>query len=211
MRRLLATIGFALILLAVLAGPARASERITSYQVWLSVDGEGTLQVREVIAYDFGAAQRRGIYRDIPTTLRYDGTYDRRYPLSVEQVRVGGGSARGWSDAPWTTESVPGGMTRIKIGDPDRTVTGVHTYELAYRVDGALNTFADHLELYWNAIGTDWPAPIAAATVHARVPGTVLQVACFAGPDRSGLPCDRARSSGPGATFSQADIVGSRL
>ncbi|MGE5226121.1 MAG: DUF2207 domain-containing protein [Planctomycetaceae bacterium] len=206
MRRVFAISGLVLAALAVLAGPARAAERITDYRVWLTVGGDGALEVREVITYDFGTEQRHGIYRDIPTTLRYDGTYDRSYPLTVEQARIGEVSGAGSSDVAWTTESVSGGLTRIKIGDPDRTVTGVHTYELDYRVDGALNAFADHLELYWNAIGTDWPAPIAAATVHVQVPGRVLQVACFAGPDRSGLPCDHSRSAAAAATFSQADL-----
>ncbi len=38
-----------------------------------------------------------------------------------------------------------------------------------YRVRGAMNAFADHDELVWNAVGTEWPVPIdkASAVVHA--------------------------------------------
>ena len=52
------------------------------------------------------------------------------------------------------------GYERIKIGDPDRTISGEHTYDIRYRVKGALNGFEDHDELYWNAIG----APVGASS-----------------------------------------------
>jgi hypothetical protein len=86
--------------------------------------------------------------------FRYDDRYDRVYPLEVLGV--------------WTSAQTPGEYTledvdntlRIRIGDPDRTITGQHDYRIVYRVQGALNGFADHDELYWNAIGADWEVPI---------------------------------------------------
>ena len=81
----------------------------------------------------------------------------------------------------------------IKIGDPDQTVTGAHTYDIAYRVEGALNAFRDHDELYWNAIGDEWSVPIRGRDAStSRSPGTITQFTCFQGPTGSSLPCDDA-------------------
>ena len=68
----------------------------------------------ETIDYDFGPIRRHGIFRDIPTRLRYDDTYDRIYPLDVVEVRASEGTPAGYE-----VESAAGGITRIRIGDAD--------------------------------------------------------------------------------------------
>ena len=84
----------------------------------------------------------------------------------------------------------------MRIGDPNRTITGVHTYDISYTVKGALLPFADHDELNWDVIGHEWSVPInaAAATVHA--PATIERVACFSGPQGSRAGCDEASANG---------------
>jgi uncharacterized protein (TIGR04222 family) len=182
--------------------PARAaSERIPSYDVQLQIAANGDLHVVETIAYDFGSIQRHGIYRDIPTRLRFDETYDRLYPLHVDAVSASPGTPVGYA-----IEDAGGGMTRIKIGDPDRTVSGAHTYSIAYTVRGVMNAFQEHDELYWNAIGSDWPAPIEGATVRLTAPSPITDVACFAGPAGSSLSCDRAAARGHQAIFAQHQL-----
>jgi hypothetical protein len=173
-------------------------ERIRRYDVALTVDRAGELVVRETIDYDFGAAPRHGIFRVIPVRLRYDDRRDRIYPLQVTSVR----GSEGTPDE-FEVEDA-GNDKRIRIGDPDRTITGRHRYTIDYRVEGTLNGFADHDELYWNAIGSEWPVPVEEASVTVEVPATITQVACFAGPDRSSLPCASARADGRTATFSSA-------
>jgi uncharacterized protein (TIGR04222 family) len=178
--------------LALLAAPARAqtAEQILDYTVDVQIEAAGTLLVTEQIAYDFATEARHGILRDVPVRFRYDDRYDRVYPLKVLGV--------------WTSAQTPGEYTleevdnklRIRIGDPDQTITGQHDYRIVYRVQGALNGFADHDELYWNAIGTDWEVPIQQASVTVRAPAAIGQAACYAGPFGS------TRSCGPS---SQAD------
>ena len=92
---------------------------------------------------------------------------------------TGSGTSPG-TPAQFETEQ-SGSIFRIKIGDPNRTITGVHTYTITYRVRGALNPFADHDELYWNVTGNQWPVHIDRVRATATVPGPVLRVACFAG------------------------------
>ncbi len=187
--------------IAVAPAVRAADERITGYDVQIQIATNGDLHVIEQIDYDFGATEHHGIYRDVPTRLRYDDRYDRLFPLQVESVSGSPGTPTDYD-----VEDAGGGMTRIKIGDPDRTVTGEHRYTLAYTVQGAMNAFADHDELYWNAIGTDWSVPIDRASVRVATFGDVTGVACFAGPEGSSLTCDRANAHGNEASFAQRSL-----
>jgi uncharacterized protein (TIGR04222 family) len=190
----------ALALAGAAARPASAAqagvEKIERYDVEIEVGSSGDLTVTEVIDYDFGFAQRHGIFRDIPVRFHYDDRYDRVMPLEVLSVD----GSEGTPDE-YETEDV-GADKRIKIGDPDETITGRHTYRIRYRVSGALNGFPDHDELYWNAIGTDWSVPILALTARVTTPSGITQVACFAGPEGSNLPCGGSTGDGSTATFS---------
>lgn len=176
-------------------------ERITTFDVEIVVEDDGDLLVREVITYDFGAQQRHGILRDIPVEARYDSRYDRRYPTEVLSVES--------ETAPdqVSTERI-GADLQLRVGDPGRTISGAHTYELEYRVEGALNGFDDHVELYWNATGNHWPVSIAQTSVVVRAPEDVGQVACFAGPERSSLPCDTSTVDGSTARFAHGPLPG---
>jgi len=111
------------------------------------------------------------------------------------------------SDAPaqYTVDS-NGSSVSIKIGDPDLTVTGAHTYTLTYLVRGSLNGFADHDELYWNAVGNQWDVPIDQATVRVSAPAAVTRAACFFGPLGSTGSCQQAGIADGVASFSQAGL-----
>ncbi len=197
-RRLLVVLGLASI--AALVGPAgaaRADVGITTYDIQLTVRPDGTFHVREQIPYDFGSDQHHGIFRTLPVRYTYDDTQDR----VVEVTDVSVTSPTG---APTDIDqSEAGGILTIKIGDPDRTVSGQQTYVLDYDVRGAMNQFSDHVEVYWNAIGPEWPVPVEQATVAVHTPAAPTQVACYAGPDGSALPCTSAKATGAGATFTQ--------
>jgi hypothetical protein len=189
-------------LLLVSAPPvaaADAGESIGSYDVSLKVGLDGTLHVREQISYDFGTNDKHGIIRTIPTTLHYDDTYDRIYRLDHISVSSPTG-------APTRTEIQTGSTTVIRVGNPDRTVHGRQRYVMSYDVEGALNSFPDHEELYWNAIGDEWAVPIATATATVETPADVTKAACFAGPAGSSLPCASALPSGHTAVFRQLEM-----
>ncbi|MEJ2578878.1 MAG: DUF2207 domain-containing protein, partial [Kineosporiaceae bacterium] len=63
-----------------------AEERVTAYDITVTVHGNGSLHVRERIVYDFGDTDRHGITRTIPVRERYDDVNDRLYPLSSISV-----------------------------------------------------------------------------------------------------------------------------
>jgi uncharacterized protein (TIGR04222 family) len=185
----------ALVVVPVGAATAQpAGEVIHSYDVEIQILDSGHLTITERIDYDFGTELRHGIFRTIPSRFYVDDVNDRIYP--IEDVVVE-------SDAPDDVEvSEEGGITTIRIGDPDVEISGHHVYTLTYRVEGALNAFPDHDELYWNAIGDEWPAPIERARVRVRTPGRIQRVACFQGYEGSTEPCARAEAGDVTASFS---------
>ena len=184
------------------AAPARGgfSERIIDYRSDVTIEPDGTIEVHETIVYDFGVVPKHGIFRDIPVRTDQSGKdgYDRVYPLDVVSVS---GSAD--TPAQYTVEE-DGDNERIKIGDPDRTITGEHTYDIVYRVRGAMNVFADHDELVWNAVGhrvagADRAGDRGRARARRHPAGRVHDGARTARPCRA----TRRRSSGPTREFAR--------
>jgi uncharacterized protein (TIGR04222 family) len=204
------SIGAAVLLVFVVlfGGASRAvaatgfSESIKRYDVDITIEPAGTLLIREAIDYDFGPVPHHGIFRDIPTRFDYSSkaNTDRVYPIDVISVKASEGTPADY------TISTEGDDERIKIGDPDTTITGEHQYEITYRVHGAMNGFEDHDELVWNAVGNAWPVPIAAVNVVVHAPAPITQVNCSEGPFGSYQPCGSATAVGDTATFTAKEI-----
>jgi hypothetical protein len=208
LRRGLAMLAVVALTGLVAAAPAAAlvgtgEEHITSYDVVLSVNDDGTLAARETIDYDFGASVgKHGIYRTFPVRVPYDDQHDRVYDVANFRVESPTG-------APTDVDaSESGGTATYRIGNPDKTVSGRQRYDITYTVDGALNAFPDHDELYWNAIGDGWGVPIDAATVRVVTPTAPTQQACFAGPTGSSLPCGSITAAGTEVTATQPGGLG---
>jgi hypothetical protein len=185
--------------------PARAQgsvfESTPRFDVNIVIEDSGDLLVTETIVQEFGATPRHGIFRYIPDRLRYDDEFDRVYPIELISVNAS-------EDTPDDVETKEeNGNFVIRIGDPDTTITGRHTYEIVYRVRGAMNGFADHDELFWNAIGDQWEQSIGEMNVRVSGPARVTRVACFQGTFGSTTPCDHAQITKRGdAVFSQSNL-----
>jgi uncharacterized membrane protein YgcG len=201
----LAAAGFAVIwVLALTAGPAGADEGwvITSFDSSISVSIDSTLTVQEDIRVDFGSQQKHGIFRTIPLRYRYNDTNDRYYRLSVMTV------TDGTQNVPYTT-SVVSDNEVIKIGDPNRLVTGVNRYVITYRVAGAMNSFSDHDELFWNVDGALWPVPKQSVTASVILPASSFQkAACYQGPSGSTEAC-KYQTSGDTVSYSSTRTLAS--
>jgi hypothetical protein len=175
-------------------------EQIRSYLVDIAVRPDASMDVVETIEYEFPREPRRGIFRDFRLSQPCNEEWNRVYPLR----RVSASSPTG-APTPWVREGIEGvgGGARLRIGDPDRTVSGVHTYVIRYRVDGVVSSFPDHEELYWNAIGPGWTVPVFNAVVRVKGPADPFRVACFSGPVGSTAPCDAANVSDGVAGFQE--------
>jgi hypothetical protein len=185
MKRLFAAVS-ALCLLLAIALPTFAQERILAYDSTVAVNADGSLDVTETIkVHAEGDNIRRGIYRDFPT--RYRDRYGNRVVVDFKPVAV----LRDGNAEPWFTERKPNGV-RLNTGNDDLLpVPADYTYVLRYRTTRQLGFFADHDELYWNAIGTGWAFPIESGGVDVRLPQAV--------------PVDAMRAEGfTGAQGSQA-------
>jgi uncharacterized membrane protein YgcG len=188
------------------AGPARGQgfvfESTPQFDVSIVIERSGDLEITETIVQQFGSMRRHGILRYIPNRLPYDDEFDRVYPIDLLSVRA---SPPGTPDDVETTEE--NGNFVIRIGDPDTTITGRHTYEIVYRVRGAMNGFADHDELFWNAIGDRWEQSIAEMNVRVSGATDVTRVACYRGAFGSTTRCDHAQITKKGdAVFSQSNL-----
>ena len=190
----------ALVALACLPGgsasaqPRLFGEHIARYDVHVTVERSGRMHVVETIDYVF-SQPRHGLLRKIRTKYRHTGTHDRVYPVS--NVRVTGSPG-----TPLQTKLENEGDYRIvRVGDPDRTITGQHRYVLSYDVQGAVNRFEGHDELYWNVLGPEWTVLIAQATVRVTADAEFSASNCFAGSVGSTLPCRSTTLDGTTATF----------
>ncbi len=181
---------------AAFPAAARADEGwlVERLAIHYEIRADGSMAAVEVIDADFGSVERHGIFRDIPFRFAWDGTRDREYDIRLDGVTsVGGKRLR-------VESTTADGTRRFRIGDPKVTVSGRQEYRIGYRVNGALNPFPDHDELYWNATGV-WPVAIRLATVVVDAPGGINRVACFQGPSGSTQPC-RSRFTPTEAVFS---------
>ena len=147
---------------------ALADERILSYDSEVRVSQDGALDVTERITVRAEGSQiRRGIFRDFPT--RYRDRYGNRVVVDLKVLGV----MRDDQPEPWFTEERDNGV-RINTGNDNfLPLPGEYTFTLRYRTTRQLGFFADHDELYWNAIGTGWAFPIDSGTVDVYLPAPV--------------------------------------
>src|SRR4029079_2326603 len=69
---------------------------------------------------------------------------------------------------------------KLKIGDPNTTVTGRHRYLIDYELPrDVLLDAADTLT--WDAVGTQWTVDIHRAEIHIVAPWKLLNATCSVG------------------------------
>ncbi len=160
------------------------SEKIRSYDVLFDIQKDGRIFVSERINYDFGANERHGIFRDIPYTK--SGVDEKTQKQVTYAMKIDVQSVTDESGSSYKhIEKIQGNNFNIRIGDPNKTISGEHTYVIEYVVSGGIEYFSDHDELFWNAVGTEWDVPIEKA--HVRVdfqdidPSIPVQKRCLIG------------------------------
>jgi uncharacterized membrane protein YgcG len=203
--RSLATLG--LLTLLVLAAPSATAqttneaERITSFDVQITVNADNTMNVTETIEYVFPEG-RHGLLRDITTAAPWfdDADFYRNWPLS--DVTVSSPTA----PDQFTRNKVDDFTTQLRIGDPDVTISGPHTYVINYVQAGIVDAFASTDEFFWNVIGTSWQVPIENVTVEISLPGEVTQVECFTGNFGQTTACQSAAMNGNNVEVLQTNL-----
>jgi hypothetical protein len=149
--------------------------------VELKVEPNSELKVIEHLIVDFGYENKHGIYRDIPLDF-YDPS-GKKHKIEIKDILVTDQNLNSYQIKVFKY----GNNLRIRIGDPNKFVSGIQNYIIRYKVRYALYNFGNIDELYWNAIGTGWDVPIKNATAKVILPfdDSSIQFACYTGIFRS--------------------------
>lgn len=134
---------------------------IKSYDINMVVNENNTFDITEKITAHFNVA-RHGIYRRIPlknSITRLDGTKSNNR-AKISNITV---SER-------YTISKENGYEVIKIGDPNKTITGNRSYTIKYTYDIGKDPLKDADELYFNLIGNEWDTSISDVTFRIKMP-----------------------------------------
>lgn len=190
--------------LVLLPFPALA-EKVDSFTSDITVLKDGSFEVVETIVYDFEDEYRHGIFRFIPTKHAEESDKwfkERAIDIEVSLVSI--------DNIPVPFEITKDlGEIEVKIGDPDVSITGPHTYTISYRVRGALYYYENgEMDLYWNATGNKWTVPMETVRVNAHDPdGIFLQNShCYFGPTGSTNECAVATST-EGVSFGSVSLA----
>ena len=150
---------------------ARADDdwSIAFFDVDLTIRPDAGLGVTETIDADF-ERPHHGILREIP--IRY-AVGMHLYSLRFRLLGVDDGQGNEYG----TSVSYQENLVRLRVGDPERTVVGRHTYRIRYEVQRAIIWEGNHAwsgggdaVLRWNATGTEWPVPIDGSRVTVHLP-----------------------------------------
>lgn len=123
----------------------------SNYDVTIDIGKDNILDITEVITADF-STPRHGIFRSIPMynkIQRDDGS------LSKNNVQITDLSCSDEYSTYFEDDSLI-----MKIGSPDYTVEGKHTYTIKYKYNLGRDTMKNGDEFYFNIIGTKFEAPI---------------------------------------------------
>lgn len=194
-----------LFLFLFIATPLYAEE-IKSFDSTIELQSDSSFIVTENIRYDFGEQNRHGIFRYITTDHPQDASAwykDRYINIDVTGVKMDS------SPVPYEV-SQKSDQIYLKVGDPNSTLSGAHSYEIAYIVRGGLSYLGgDEAELYWNVTGAGWEIPILSARMFINDPQNVLknERACYSGYSGESTSCERAATTSNGVIFSAGPLM----
>jgi len=141
---------------------ALTSERILNFDSQILISKDNSAKIVETIQYDFSYSYHHGIYRDIPIDYK-DGkdTYYVDFKL-VSVTDETGASQK-------TDLSTIDGNKRIKIGDPDKSITGVHTYKISYELFPIVTLTNSMPFLNLDILGQGWQVPVDSLTANVSL------------------------------------------
>lgn len=147
---------------------AITGEHISQFDIRTTITRDNKARTVETIVYDFGGMYHHGIYRDIPVDYK-DGSTN--YYLNFDLISVTDENNKKLE----TKTSTENGVKRIRIGDPDKTITGVHTYVISYTLSPIVLEKNGSAFLNLDVLG-EWTIPIGGVTAKVELEdGEVLK------------------------------------
>jgi uncharacterized membrane protein len=144
----------------------------TADETLSKADPQGELHIVEHINVNFHD-YNHGILRAIPNSYK-----KHRLLLRVNNVTSDPGASGTVSKYTQNNNTV------LKIGDPDRTITGAHEYVIDYTLRNVITFYNDHDELFWDINGDGWAQPFEHVSVRLHLPAdaqTSRSPVCYTG------------------------------
>lgn len=156
-------------------------ERFDAKLIVVQPAGSNALRITEYVDQDFGGHDRHGYERVVPNDFGVPEDVVASSPDAPDQVNV--------VDL--------GGSTRIRIGDPDVTVSGQHRYVLTYTLpEAGLDVWGLELDLVAPE-GAGWPGDPETGRFEVAVTGMLLSnITCDTGPKGAEGGCTLERQAG---------------
>ncbi|WP_394275832.1 DUF2207 domain-containing protein [Luteococcus sp.] len=205
---LLACLALVLGMVGFAAAPARASDdvpsdwHITRYETTAHIAGNGEAKVRTTIDFDFAGEAGHGPFITFVTRQAIKDDPDHWRSIDISKIEV---SSPTGAPTPFETETEDGAML-LRIGDPDREVSGLQTYVVDYTLHGIVdprNATSGLDEVNWNVVGSAWQVPLSGIRTTLNLPGGTERIACFV--DESD-PCTATGQQGRTVTFEQDQL-----
>jgi len=182
------------------------AEYIESFDSQIEIHKDSSFDVIETIEYVF-TEEKHGIFRYIPLIHPEVSEHflkERIIEVSMKSVKVDGG------DVPYTEEGERD-QFYLKIGDPNETITGRHTYTIKYNVNGGLSyPKGQGTEFYFNVTGNGWGVPMK--TVSARIfsPDSLFlqNRSCYRDLGGSSASCDQTKQEDGSIVFRTTELMG---
>ncbi len=155
------------------------SDYIKNFNSNVTFNQDASIDINETIDYVF-TSYRHGIYREIPTNYKTQGSFTRPTLLKLKDLYYFKTSNPSDKYDSYEKDS-SNGYTIFKIGDAEETIIGNYTYVIDYKLTYAVNYFDDHDELYLNITGNGWEVPIQNVETTINLPGTITDYRCYTG------------------------------
>ncbi len=179
-------IGFIYIGLFFVSTSIVYAEVIQEFKSVITVLPDSSIFVEEKITYNFEDSIRHGIFRTIPLLN------SKSEPIEIEVISVTDEDGNPYK---FNTE-IKDEILNIKIGDPDRMISGVKEYDISYRVLGSIGYYTDYDEIYWNITGNGWDVSIKKVEGRIILPTNVFPIKqdCYYGEEGSKAKCTISES-----------------
>ncbi len=144
---------------------------IKDFRTEFEVHTDSTMMVTEWITADCGnCVGKHGIFRVVPIAANT--------PAGQIQTPVELISITDFADKKHqfeTSKNTSDDTVTWKIGDPDKTVTGINEYKITYLVRNVIRDQGEVHEWYWNVVGNFWTLPIDHFGAMVKLPEGVAQ------------------------------------
>lgn len=157
---------FCFTILSVFAQEGVQMERITNFEVIVTVNKDRSIDVTELISvYATGNQIKRGITRSFPSRRNLNG---RSLKMRYQHIKI----EKDGEAEPFFKKS-----GTLYIGDENIFLEdGNYTYKIEYHVPSQIGQFENYDEIYWNAIGTDVKFTIEKSSCQVFLPpGSILK------------------------------------